>query len=452
MASINDLHSGTVKRLIQYKENWKKAKERGDEKDANRWHMNANALRKANNLEGNNFTSEQLTDMLNDRNKPQVSTSERTFTQSSSSPQFDYMAEIKRMAELQKQARIAGLTKSRDASLSRLGSEKSTIQPEYYNARNDASTQSKMNARNFAEYYAQNGLNKSGENTQARIANSVALQRNIGNLKQSEAEAFADIARRESDVHNAYNSDVASANAGVEASKMQALINQANADRAYNLQRDDQLFNQGHANKMYDMQYEGQKFNQGISEAGLTGYYNGQQTMQGQSHQAQMEATNIINSINQLKLDNLPAQLKGELALIEQQLAAGDISIDTAKYNYNQLIDPDSHLNKMKDAEYRSTLADIAHKHKLTSNIGADNRSPEQKKLDQYQLEEYEKNMNEPAEVTADVKISEIVSSFRGMSPEQAVTELKNFASDYIRDLGMNDYNKLLAMFENQLD
>lgn len=241
---------------------------------------------------------------------------------------------ISKQARLQQQATIAGLNKARNQSLSNLADRKATIKPKYYNARNDASTQSKMNAKSFAEYYAQNGLNKSGDNTQARIANNVALQRNIGNLKQSEAEEFAGIERDRMNINNAYASDVASAKANIEAQRLQALINQQNADRNYNLQE--------------------------------------------RQVNSQLKAQDITNQINQLKLKNLPAELKANLEMINQQVQKGQIDIDTANYQLEQMLDPNSQYNRMQDAEYQAKLANINYTNALTGNVGVDNRTEEE--------------------------------------------------------------------------
>ncbi|GKX27844.1 hypothetical protein SH1V18_03240 [Vallitalea longa] len=404
MATVNDLRTAELERLLRYKRSWENAKNNKDDKDATRWHDTANALRKSRDIEGDNYSADQLEEMLNSRKNPQPKvkvsrSSSRRSSHHSNYSDYDPYEEIKKLQELQKKKAIAALEKAKDNSLSSLTQEERTIKPKYYNARNDLSTQSKMGAKNFKEYYAQNGLNKSGENSQARIANEVALLEGVGNLKEAENDAFSDIERRRTGINNAYESDVAGAKAGAQASTLQALINQYNADRAYNLQKEAQLFNKENADRTYNLQRDSQSFSQGVSEAGLTGYYNGQQTMQGQMNQANIDAQTINNEINKLKLDNLPYELKGQLELLQQQIDSGKISNDKALYEYDQLINPDSDYNKMKDVEYKSKLADIAYKNKLTSNVGADNRTADQKILDKLKIKQYEKALNNELEV-----------------------------------------------------
>ncbi|MCT4542908.1 MAG: hypothetical protein N4A63_05160 [Vallitalea sp.] len=390
MASVRDMETKHLKELLKHKRSYSANDSTSKEQD----HQAAEALRKMYKITKDRHTADEIEAIINERTKPTVSISEPS-PRGSSYSYYDPQAEIRRMAELKKQKAIAELGKAKDNSLSNLSKEEGAIKPKYYNARNNVSTQSKMNARNFAEYYAQNGLNKSGENTQARIANNVALQNSIGELKESESEAFADIARRRTDINNAYNSDVASANAGIDANTMQMLINQHNADRAYRLQQEQQALNES------------------VAKANMTGIYNGQQTMQSKNsdrnyllqkeqQQATLESRKITDEINKLKLQNLPYELKGQLQLLQQKLESGNMSLDKAKYEYNQLVDPNSDYNKMKGLEYKSKLADIAYKNKLTSNIGADNRTADQKEMDRLKLQQLKTKSSNPQSTQKD--------------------------------------------------
>ena len=149
---------------------------------------------------------------------------------------------------------LADLGKSRDAALSNINAEKATIQPRYYDARNQTAASSQQNARNFAEYMAARGGTASGANAQAELTRGMALQGNLGSLRRQETAAFDDIGRRTTDLENAYQSDVASAYAGIEADRMQAMLN----DYYQQQQRELQI-------------------------AELTGILNGQQTLGGKS-------------------------------------------------------------------------------------------------------------------------------------------------------------------------
>lgn len=234
-------------------------------------------------------------------------------------PQYNIQAEINKLKEAQRQQAIAGLNKSRNQQLSNLGAEQAKIQPMYYGLRNQASTESQQQGKNFSEFLAQRGLSNAGASGQAELSRNVALQGQIGNLNQQEAQANQDISRRMTDVNNAYESDLQSANAGIEAQGLQQLINQMNQDRAYNLQnrqfeyqtgrdtvmdnrysqdRTDRLKQQDFSNEMSKAQFDFQKQQAAIDQA----YKNGQLSLQ----QAQLEMQRAQQAFNQkqAELDN----------------------------------------------------------------------------------------------------------------------------------------------------
>lgn len=160
------------------------------------------------------------------------------------------------MAELgkSKDASLSNLAQGRDTSLSNLGAEKAKIQPMYYNSRNSEAVGSQLGAKNFAEYMANRGQTRAGASLQGESNRMGTLQGNIGNLNVAENQAKTEndrmvtdtnnqFARSEADVKNAYNSDVQSASAGLQAQSLQNTIDQLrreqdiarqDADTAYN--------------------------------------------------------------------------------------------------------------------------------------------------------------------------------------------------------------------------
>ena len=164
---------------------------------------------------------------------------------------YDPTDAIKALATTQKAAALAGLSSAHDKNLSDLSAANGKIEPAYYNQRNATSTDSQLAAKNFAEYLAQHGENNangiSGTNAQSDISNNVALQGNLGSLATSEAGAYADNAKQVGDTNVAYNNDIASSNANIDATSMASLIQaqqtynaaklaQANTDRGFNYQ------------------------------------------------------------------------------------------------------------------------------------------------------------------------------------------------------------------------
>lgn len=160
---------------------------------------------------------------------------------------------IEQLNEARRKQAMADLDKSRQQAMTNLDREKSTIQPQYYDKKNQVAAQNQQSARNFQEFMANRGGTNAGSNAQAELSRNNALQGNLGSLGRQEQAAYDDIAMRRTGFNNAYASDVQSAQYGLEGDKMQALINQRNADRQF-----------------------------GLQEGGLTGNYLGGRTLQGQ--------------------------------------------------------------------------------------------------------------------------------------------------------------------------
>lgn len=284
---------------------------------------------------------------------------------------------IDQLAAARRNQTIAQLDKSKNAALSNLQAEKSQIAPRYYDARNQTAAGSQQSARNFAEFMASRGGTRSGAGAQAELMRQGNLQSNVGSLNRQETAAFDDIARRTTATENAYQSDLAAAEAGLQASRMEALIQQMNADRAYQLQ-----------------------------QAGLTGDLNGQRTLAGSQLDWTMNPNNpnnvgqnLDNAYRSIQLQNLPQQLQQQAALIDQQLKAGAIDQQTAEYNYQMLTDPNSPQNQRQNIELQLAQMELQNApveqklrleqlRKQIAQIGAaPYRSPEQVQLDKVRLE-----------------------------------------------------------------
>jgi len=172
---------------------------------------------------------------------------------------------IEGLSEAKRKAQMASLAQSRDQALSNLQAEKSGIAPKYYDARNQAAAGAQQSARNFAEFMAARGGTSSGANAQAALMNNMSLQGNLGALGRQEAEAYQDIARRETDARNAYSNNLAQAEAGILGERMNLLLN----DYYRAQERGDRLTQQAIQNE--------------FARAGLTGFLDGQRTLSGQS-------------------------------------------------------------------------------------------------------------------------------------------------------------------------
>ena len=183
--------------------------------------------------------------------------------------------------------------------------------------------------KNFAEYIANRGLAQSGENDQARLMQNMALQGQVGALKQQEQSVFDELGRRTTNVNNAYEADKVGVEAGLQAEMLQAYINQMNQDKQF-----------------------------GLQEAGLTGNYNGQQTLAGQQLGLQQQGQQFNQNLQQGQFDfnksiteagltgvfnGMPTMQRQEW---EQAMRGNELDLQTKQFNLQQLQDPNSPVNQ----------------------------------------------------------------------------------------------------------
>jgi hypothetical protein len=139
------------------------------------------------------------------------------------------------LTEAKRQSRIAALDTAQNNALANLDEEEAGIKPRYYNARNEEAGASDIGAMNFAQFMAARGI-KGSAGAMPEIYRNNALQTNIGKLNAQEQSERDTIARNRTGIKNNHESDIAAANADIDAQGLQAYINQMNADRAFALQ------------------------------------------------------------------------------------------------------------------------------------------------------------------------------------------------------------------------
>ena len=131
----------------------------------------------------------------------------------------DYLNQM--YAEQQKAA-LAAINSAYQQNVAALDKAQSEIAPQYQSARNQTAGTSEQAARNFAEYAAANGLG-SGASAQADLARGIALQNNLNQLNESEANAYADLELQKSQAEIEYNNAIAQAQASNNAELAAAL-------------------------------------------------------------------------------------------------------------------------------------------------------------------------------------------------------------------------------------
>lgn len=236
--------------------------------------------------------------------------------------QSDIEARINALNQAKQTQAVADFGKARDTQLSNLTGEEAGIKPVYYDKRNQAAASNMMGRRSLAEELAARGEAKSGVADEANIRANMSLQGETGLLNRQEAADISDIARRRTGVQNAYESDVASARAGLESAAMQNLINQYNADRQFKLQEAG-LTGTYSGNQTLDALNAARNFS--LNEAGLTGTYGGNQTLasQGQAFNQNMATQQFDQAKSQQEIDNVFRQTQTDIenALNNRQIS-----------------------------------------------------------------------------------------------------------------------------------
>ena len=135
--------------------------------------------------------STTTTTTTNNNNQQQPTTTTPTTTTTNAAE--DYINQLT-TARLNEQ--LALLAKGKEQMISNLNSEKSGIQPHYYDQRNVLAAQKAQSSRNFAEFMANRGSTNAGSSAQADLMSNVAHQGNLGTLGRQETQAYSDIAEK----------------------------------------------------------------------------------------------------------------------------------------------------------------------------------------------------------------------------------------------------------------
>lgn len=234
---------------------------------------------------------------------------------------YDPSKYINQLKEAQRRSRIAALDKAKDAALRALDTEKANVSPTYYDARNRAAAASDVGAMNFAQYMAARGI-KGAAGAMPEIYRQAGLQGQIGALDRQEAANLAAIERQRANIESGYASDVAAANADVESQAMQAMIDQWNQNRQYELQRGALTGSLGDERTLAGQQFDYSRSpsNPEVQAAILA----------NRQRELEIAAQEIQNSY-------LPATLKLQAERLAQQVKTGSLDYDTALAQLNQI-------------------------------------------------------------------------------------------------------------------
>lgn len=144
-----------------------------------------------------------------------------------------YEQDLQAIKEAQRVKALSDLESAQKEAAYGFETEKSTIKPAFKEARREASAQSQLGAKSFAEYAANRGLSNSGVAGEAEIRRQGALQSTLGGLATEEASAISDIAKRENLAGQQFEQQRIGTEAGLESEYLTNLLNQRNVQQSF---------------------------------------------------------------------------------------------------------------------------------------------------------------------------------------------------------------------------
>lgn len=134
---------------------------------------------------------------------------------------------INDMYDAKQQSQLQQLESAYQASRSEAEAARDKLPGQYQQQANDLSAQYERNRRNFNIQAAGAGLN-TGTASQEALAQNSAYQRDMGNLRTSQAEAMSEADRGIAELERQYQANVSSAIADNDYQRAQALLNEYN--------------------------------------------------------------------------------------------------------------------------------------------------------------------------------------------------------------------------------
>jgi hypothetical protein len=138
----------------------------------------------------------------------------------------DYTEYLKSLAATQKQTKAQELEMAKQQALTTVEQEKARVMPTFQAQRQQASTQSQLGAKNFAEYLASRGQTGAGISAQAEMSRQNALAGQIGTIGTNEANTLQQYANQVGNIGQQYQSGLQSAYGDIDTDLAKNLYNE----------------------------------------------------------------------------------------------------------------------------------------------------------------------------------------------------------------------------------
>lgn len=202
---------------------------------------------------------------------------------------------------------------------------------------NDVSGARNSNA--LKEQLANLGLLKGGDYISQQTAQNTAQGQNANNINMDLATKLQQLAAQKDAINNNASADDLALLQSIQAQQGQAQLNDQYKQQDYGLNLS---------------QLSGQLPGGGQTLAGAAQAYN------QSPNNPQNIGQNLTNQLNQLKLNDYPAQSQAAAQQIQQQLTAGSIDNATAQFKLDQLKDPNSPTNQAAQLDLQMKQIDAS--------------------------------------------------------------------------------------------
>jgi len=131
---------------------------------------------------------------------------------------------LKDLAAAEKKQKQTELDQARAQALTEVQRTEAQLMPQFTKQKQQASVQSQLGAKNFAEFLAQRGQTRAGLATQGELSRQNVLGRQIGEIGTAENQAVQQFGQQRADIGTQYQQNLTSAYGDIESSLRNSLF------------------------------------------------------------------------------------------------------------------------------------------------------------------------------------------------------------------------------------
>lgn len=188
---------------------------------------------------------------------------------------IDYEAELKAIADAQKRQKQAELEQAKNTTVSAINTQQDTLLPTFQGQRQQASNQTQVAAKNFAEYLAQRGQTNAGIGRQAERSRMNMLGNTISGINTQETTALKGFADKRAETETGYQNNLNSAYNDIDTNYMSNLYNARQEEQARQERLKQQEFDNAMSMRNYNLSARKAQEKENTLPEGMTFAQNG---------------------------------------------------------------------------------------------------------------------------------------------------------------------------------